>query len=688
MNKSRAIIKVIIALIFLGVVFTGWAQYTRTNVAELSIEDLVNLQITSVSKKQTPLAQSPAAVAVLTADDIQRIGATSIPEALRVIPGLNVAQVSANRWAVSARGFNDEYANKLLVLVDGRTVYTPTFGGVYWNSEDVVLEDLDRIEVIRGPGATLWGANAVDGVINIITKSAKETQGGLVSADYGTEDQPSVTARYGGQITTNLFYRVYVKYFNRDGFDDTHGHSMDDNWNVARGGFRMDWEPDEKNTFTLLGDYYGGSYGEQVGKTSVIPLTNAVLGIQAPISGGDLLGRWTHQISEESDLKVQAYYDHYERGDPFGGGVIMATPGEFSDNENTMHERRDTWDLDIQHRFPLGHRNDIVWGVGYRRTEDKISSDGVAITWKINHEADDLYSAFVQDEITVVEDRLHVTIGSKFEHNVDTGFEFEPSGRIAWTPTEHQTIWGSIARAVRTPTRLENDARVDIMSFPTMSGPGIASSFGNPSLDSEQVLAYELGYRFEPTRKLSFDVTAFYNDYDLAYSVPGTPGLDPNPNPFPHLVLPYNYTNGITGCTYGVELLAQWQVTERWRLSASYSWLQTAFGGNLLAAQTSPEHQFNVRSSVDLGRGWEFDSALYYVDQVKSQSQNVTGAFTTIPAYVRMDLGLTWRPNDHLEFSVWGQNLLDGGHTEFASYKTPNTAEIPRSIFGKITWRF
>ena len=221
-----------------------------------------------------------------------------------------------------------------------------------------------------------------------------------------------------------------------------------------------------------------------------------------------------------------------------------------------------------------------------------------------------------------------------------------------------------------------------------MFGPGLASAFGNPNLDSEDVLAYELGYRFEPTRKLSFDITAFYNDYNLAYSVPGTPGLDPNPNPFPHFVQPYNYTNGITGSTYGVELLAQWQVTERWRLSASYSWLQTAFGGNLLAAQTSPENQFNIRSSLDLGRGWEFDSALYYVDQVKSQSQNVTGAFTAIPAYVRMDLGLTWRPNEHLEFSIWGQNLLDGGHPEFASYKTPNVAEVPRSIFGKITWRF
>jgi iron complex outermembrane recepter protein len=654
-------------------------------LGEMSIEELVNLQITSVSRRQTPLVQSPAAVAVLTGDDIRRLGAQSIPEALRAVPGLQVARISASKWAISSRGFNDEYANKLLVLVDGRTVYTPTFGGVYWNVQDVVLEDLDRIEVIRGPGATLWGANAVNGVINIITKSARETQGALVSSSFGTEDRPSVSARYGGQLSSNVFYRVYVNCFDRAGFDDASGRSMSDEWNMARGGFRLDWEPDEQSTFTLLGDYYDGSYGEQVGKSSVYPATNVILGIDAPASGGNVLGRWTRRFSDESELKLQIYYDHYQRELPYGGGVIVAAPNDFEENQNLMGERRDTWDLDLQHRFALGQRQSMVWGVGYRRTEDKIASNGVEIFWSRTHSEDDLFSAFVQNEITLVEDRLRLTLGSKFEHNDYTGYEVQPTARLLWTPAEHQTYWASVARAVRTPTRMERDSRVNVTTFVLPdSTPGIVSVFGNPNLDSEEVLAYEIGWRFEPARRLSFDVAAFFNDYQLAAAVPSGSGYEPDPPP-PHALQSYAYMNDISGHTYGVELLAQWQATERWRLTAGYNWLQSDFD-NLALAQSNPEHQFNVRSSVDLGRGWEFNAAAYFVDEI----QSVPGGTTTvtIPAYARLDLGLTWRPNSHLELSIWGQNLLDEGHPEFASYKTSNVTEIPRSIYGQITWRF
>lgn len=658
---------------------------TSLRLADFNIEDLVNLEVMSVSKRETPLMESPAAIAVLTAGDIHRLGATSIPEALRAVPGLQVARVSANRWAISSRGFNDEYSNKLLVLVDGRSVYTPTFGGVYWNVEDVVLEDLDRIEVIRGPGATLWGANAVNGVINIITKSARETQGALVSSSFGTEDRPSVSARYGGQLSSNLFYRVYVNYFDRAGFDDASGRSMSDEWNMARGGLRLDWEPDEQNTFTLLGDYYDGSYGEQVGKTSVFPPAYNVLGIEAPASGGNVLGRWTRRFSDESELKLQIYYDHYQRKHPYGGGVIVAAPNEFDEDQNLMGERRDTWDLDLQHRFALGQRQSMVWGVGYRRTEDKIASNGIEIFWERTHSEDDLFSAFVQDEITAVEDRLRLTLGSKIEHNDYTGCELQPAARLLWTPVEHQTYWASVARAVRTPTRLERDSRVNFTTFVLPdSTPGIVSAFGNPNLDSEEVLAYEIGCRFEPARRLSFDVAAFFNDYQLAWAGPSGFGFEPDPPP-PHALQSYTYVNDISGQTYGVELLAQWQATERWRLIAGYNWLHTDFD-NLALAQSSPEHQFNVRSSVELGRGWEFNAAAYFVDEVQSIPQGTT--VVTIPSYARLDLGLTWRPNSHLELSIWGQNLLDEGHPEFASYKTPNIAEIPRSIVARLILRF
>ena len=657
-----------------------------TRLDELSIEQLVNLQITSVSKKETRLSASPAAVAVLTADDIRRLGATSIPEALRAIPGVQVARVSANTWAVSARGFNDEYSNKLLVLVDGRSIYTPTFGGVYWNAQDVVLEDLERIEVIRGPGATLWGANAVNGVINIITKSAKETQGGLVTTIYGTEDQPTVSGRYGGQLSSNLYYRVYVKYFNREGFSGGEGCDRADDWNMARGGFRMDWEADDRNSCTLSGDYYDGTFDEQIGKNSIYPPSYPVFSGEGANVGGDVLGRWTHQFSEDSELKLQLYYDHYERQHPYGGGVLVAAPNEFDPARNLMGERRDTWDLDAQHRFALGTREDIVWGTGYRYTRDALTSGGAEIFWDPQSDDDNIFNAFAQDDIALIPDRLRLTLGSKLEHNDYTGWEVQPAAKLLWTPEAHQTYWASVARAVRMPTRLERNARVNITAFTAPdSTPGLASAFGNPEADSETLLAYEVGCRFEPVRKLSLDLAGFYNDYDLLATSTPTTGFEATPAP-PHLLQSYTYVNGLHGGTYGAELLVQWQATDRWRLTGSYGWLGNTFPEDSIFHRSSPEHQASLRSSLELGRGWQFNSAAYFVDQVQAYPQGVTQV--TIPSYVRLDLGLSWQPSKNLEISCWGQNLLDSQHPEFASYKNPDLIEIPRTFYGKITWHF
>ena len=657
------------------------------SLGELSLEQLVDLQITSVSKRETALASSPAAVAVLTQEDIRRLGATSIPEALRAVPGVDVAQIRANAWAVSVRGFNDEYANKLLVLMDGRSIYTPTFGGVFWNLQDVVLEDLDRIEVVRGPGATLWGANAVNGVINIITKSARETQGALVSSSYGTLDQPSVTARYGGKLATNLFYRVYVKYFNRDSFEDNTGRDEGDDWSMTRGGLRLDWEAGN-NTITVSGDYFDGHYGEQVGKTSLFPASYQVFSVEAPASGGNILGRWSHPFTEESEMRVQVYYDHYDQDEPFGGGVLVAAPNEFDPGQNYISERRDTWDIDAQHNFVLGDRQAVVWGLGYRHTQDKMSSGGTEIFFQPEEGHDDIFSAFVQDEVTIVPERWQFTIGTKVEHDNVNGWEAEPSGRLLWTPTEHQTYWASVARAVRTPTRLERDSRINLLTFNVPVGPltnGMASALGNPDAESEELLAYELGCRFEPTRKLSFDVAAFYNDYSLLVAQSMSPGFEFSPAP-PHLLQAYASVNDVHGRSYGTELLTHWQVTGQWRLTAGYTWLRTEFASRPSIALSSPEHQVNLRSTLQLGRQWEINGALYYVDQVQSVPQGT--AEMTIPAYVRADLGVTWKPGRNLEISVWGQNLQAESHTEFASYKTPNQGRIPRTVYGKITWRF
>lgn len=667
-------------------------QAETTNALELSsfsLEELINIDVTSVGKKETKLFRSPAAIAVLTADDLKRLGANSLPEALRAVPGIQVARISANRWAVSARGLNDEYSNKLLVLVDGRSVYTPLFGGVHWNGQDIVLEDLDRIEVIRGPGATLWGANAVNGVINIITKSAKETQGGLVSATVGTEDQPSISARYGGKISSNLYYRVYAKYFNRDGFEDARGRSMSDEWDVARGGIRLDWEASEQNTLTLLADYFGGTFGEKVGKTAIYPVpTSREIGVDSETTSGNILGRWTSKFSEESELKLQVYYDQNRREHAFGGGVLVAQPGEFNPDQNKLEERRDTWDVDLQHRFALGERQDVVWGLGYRRSQDHISSKGTEFMWTRERSADDLYSAFLQDEIEIVPDQLAFTIGTKLEHNDYTGFEVQPAGRLAWTPNEQHTVWASIARAVRTPTRLEMNARANIAAYPpsaTIPLPVLVTAFGKPDARSEESLSYELGYRYEPMRRLSFDISAYFNEYDLLANSanPGQVVMDLPP----YYLQSFGYHNDIHGHTYGTELLVQWQPTDYWRLSAAYTWWRGDFEGEPYIDVTNPEHQFNLRSSLALGHGWEFNTVGYFVDSVRALREGDANPMQ-IDSYVRLDLGLSWAPSEHFEFSVWAQNLLDEGHPEFANYKSRHVAEIPRSFFAKVTWRF
>jgi iron complex outermembrane receptor protein len=652
-------------------------------LTELSIEELVNVEISSVAKKPTLLYEAPAAVAVLTQEDIRRLGATSLPEALRAVPGLAVARLNANKWAVSSRGFADEYANELLVLVDGRSVYTPSFGGVYWNVQDLVLEDLDRIEVIRGPGATLWGANAVNGVINLITKSAKETQGVLLSSSFGTEDQPSISARYGGQLASNLFYRVFAKYFNRDGFSDAHGLEMEDDWRVTRGGLRLDWEPSEANTFTLLGDYYDGTYGEPVSRAALFPPTNVLLRVEAPMSGAYALGRWQRRFSEESELKLQVYFDQYERNHPFGGAMLVAGP-DLAETERLPGETRDTWDLDLQHRFALSRRQDVIWGVGYRYSEDHYVPNGCEVRLVPDRRGDQLFNVFLQDEITVVGDRLRLTLGSKFERNDYTGLEVQPGARLLWTPTERHSIWTSVARAVRTPTHFERGVEGNLTAIP----PAMIRLYSNPELTSEKLLAYEIGYRVEPTSRLSFDLAAFYNDYqDLIVSDPGPPRLQFTTSPY--LVVPFTYVNRPPGHTYGAEVLAQWLATDHWRLTGGYSWLHTALaeGNTLSTGDDFPQQQFHLRSSLDLSHGWELDAALYCTDQISVLSADFVHS-TSIPAYARLDVGLHWRPNKRLELAVWGQNLFDNGHPEYGSYKTSAVVEIPRTVYGKVTWRF
>ena len=630
----------------------------------------MNESVTSVAKRETKLNDSAAAISVVTQDDIRRFGITTIPDALRLVPGLDVAEINSHEWAVSARGFDNEFANKLLVLVDGRSVYESGYGGVIWDVQDMAMEDIDRIEVIRGPGASLWGANAVNGVINIITKSAKETQGTLVSVTGGTFDQPTTTVRYGGQLATNLYYRVYGKFSNRDGLETSTGQDAPDRTLNFQGGMRLDWEPSDENKLTLQGDWYRNRLVENQEVASLLPPYALNFNEVNYNSGGNVLGRWTHDFSESSSFTVQAYYDR------------------LTEEQAGAAETANTLDFDAQHRFALGTRNDITWGLGYRDVAADYRSS-FFVGWDPDTSHDQLLSSFVQDEISLVPDRLKLTLGSKFEHNDYTGFEFEPSARLLWTPTEEQTVWAAISRAVRTPawSDLHYDANLTVIPpVPPLSPlPVLISSHGNPSLDDEDLIAYELGYRVEATKHVSLDVAGFYNDYRqlIAPTLVTTSILTGSTPPYAQVVS--TDENAGSAHSYGVEISARWDVTDYWHLVANYSWLDLQLGFNSNYFQSGPEHQAQLRSSLDLPDHFELNGDVSFVDQVITPS--ILGQ-TSVPSYVRLDLGLVWHATKNLELGIWGQNLAQSLHTEYTSYKTPLITEIPRGVMARITVHF
>ena len=413
------------------------AEEREEDLTTLGLEELMNIEVTSVSKKLEKRSGAAAALYVITEEDIRRSGATSIPEALRLVPGVEVSRIDSNKWAIGVRGFGSRLARSMLVLIDGRSVYTPLFAGTYWEVQDTLLEDIDRIEVIRGPGGTLWGANAVNGVINIITKHSRDTQGLLATAGGGTEERAFGSARYGGTLGETFTYRLYGKYFDRDGGFVPRGDDYDA-WSMSRGGFRTDWAMGPQDTLKVQGDLYDGDAGQHAVITRFRPPFTQVVEDDATLSGANLLGRWRHEVSDRSDLALQAYYDNTYRREP------------------SFRERRNTFDLDFQHRFGIPWRQEIIWGLGYRLTADNTGSVPT-IVFRPRDRSDDLYSLFAQDEVTVIEDKLRLIVGSKFEHNDYSGFEFQPSGRLVWTPAGSHVVWGSISRAVRTPSRLDHD---------------------------------------------------------------------------------------------------------------------------------------------------------------------------------------------------------------------------------------
>jgi len=618
------------------------------DLTDLSLEQLMGIQveITSLAKKPQDPFKAPAAVYVLDSEDIRRSGVTSLPEALRLVPGVHVARADSSLWDVGIRGFNAGRSNKLLVLIDGRSVYAPLFGGTFWEIQDTMIEDVDRIEVIRGPGASVWGANAVNGVINIITKKTKDTLGSLGSI-HVSENERVVSLRHGaefGPAEENGAWRAYAKMRDADQSKDIFAPGYnDDEWWHRRAGFRSDWDPEVDESVTVQGDVYDGKLEYDSWWTDHINGDYPVH-VTSRQGGTNLLGRWTTQVADDETLTVQAYYDRTERSNLF------------------YREDRDTVDVEFSHHVELSDTHDVVWGAGWRGSEARTSGTN-QFNFSPRRRKLTIGNLFVQDEITIVPETFSITLGSKFEHNTFTGWEAQPTGRFAWTPSEEQTVWGAVSQAVRTPSPLERDGFIAALGFPddgTQGFDGLVAFVPGKDLDVENLTAYELGWRMRATDELTVDVATFYHDYrNLATDEYQTPQALP-----PTTVLfPLASMNTMEGYVRGGEITVEYAASESWRLTSGYSYMDVYFNTHNATTvpwakddeKNEPQGVFLLRSYHDLNEQWEFDWTLYHVDEL---------AGTGVPSYWKGDVRLGYRPDERTEISLGIVNLFHDGEQE------------------------
>jgi iron complex outermembrane receptor protein len=649
----------------------AWPQQQSQDLTTRSIEDLMDIKVTSVSKTEQTLSRTAAAVFVISQADIAQSGATNIPDLLRVVPGMDVSEINGSTWAISTRGLNGRFSNELLVLVDGRPVYTQTSGGVYWDTVDLPLEDIGRIEVIRGPGGSVWGANAVNGVVNIITKSSSDTHGGLVVVGGGNVDQGFGTVQYGGKEGTNTDYRVYGKYLNQDHLPDSAGQDGGDGWHMLRGGFRTDSVLSPKDNLMLEGDIYTAREGIPTINFPSVTATALQNAEQlANLSGGFLEGAWDHAFSPHSDTTMRASYDRYER-------------------EDILEENRSTLDFDFQHHFSGWTRQNIVWGLAYQYSPSS-SIGNLTASFVPARFTTQLFSSFVQDEIAVIPNRLFLTVGTKLEHNSYTGFDLMPSVRVALTPGPRRTLWAAVSKADRTPSELDTSARSTLSGFSGPGGiPSLVTFIGNPLVRNERLIGYEMGYRTMVLKQLSIDFTAYYNSYgNQETSEPSTPFLENTPAPA-HVIVPITYENLSHGAAYGVEVSVNWQPTKRWTLSPGYAFEQihmhlapTSQDTTSVdeAEESSPDNSAQFRSHLLVGHGLTWDASAYFVGRLTNPSES---------SYTRLDTQLSWQFSERASLSFVGQNLLKDHHEEFVdSTETARTTEVKRSAYVKLTWHF
>lgn len=637
----RGFVGIVLCIAFgLTPVFAQTPATTATSpqsLKKLSIEELMDLEVTSVSRRPEKLSEAASAIQVITSEDIHRSGATTLPEVLRLASNLHVAQVDSSQWAISARGFNNSLANKMLVSIDGRSVYTPLHAGVFWDIQDTLLEDIDRIEVISGSGTTLWGANAVNGIISITTKRAQETQGLLVETGGGSLPRSFLNLRYGGRIGSSSHFRVYGKAFSRDRTVFSNEREADNHWRMGQVGFRLDWQKLRANTLTVQGDFYDGQVNNPNNQDT-------------DLKGGNVLARWSRVFSDRSDISLQLYYDRTHR----------RIPGSFAEDLTT-------YNVDFQHRLQLGDRNDLVWGLEYRQIHDDIRNSNMLafLPAQVRRRR---YSGFIQDEISLIKERLNLTAGIKIERNDYSGIELQPSLRATLRMGQRQMVWGATSRALRTPSRIDTEL------FIPAQPPFLLA--GGPNFKSEQSLGYELGYRTHPHDKISLAASTFYNDYTNLRSLEQVNA----PKPFPLVI-----ANGLAGASYGLELTADYQVTDWWRLRSGFTEMRIHIRPQATSTDRSngsgeshdPNRHGILRSSFEPISCLQIDSAFRFVSEIANQR---------LPGYAELDLRLAWEPKRSLEFSITGQNLLHDRHAEFGS--PTSRQEIARSVYGKVVWRF
>jgi iron complex outermembrane receptor protein len=646
------------------------AQGGSSDLSQMNLEQLSKVEVTSVSKKEQKLGDTASAVYVITQEDIRNSGAASLPEALRMVPGLDVAQINGNRWAVSARGFGEEYADKMLVLIDGRSVFDPLFTGVFWNEQDIMLEDVDRIEVIRGPGATLWGTNAVNGVINVITKSSRDTQGVLLTAGTGDVQRMFGSVRYGGKLGKSASYRLYSKYSDDSPAGVISGQPSHDSWRASSGGFRVDAAKSDHDFFVVEGQGFAMSSGtDEAGMISYAPPYFSTYVDEADYSGQNVMGRWIHKSFAGSETTVQASYGHVEQPET---GVLV---------------RGNTVSLSLQHELPIGSRHDVVFGTEYDFRAGETSSTLPIVWWTPSNPRYGVASGFIQDEMLFRNGKFRVTTGLRLEHDSLSGVSLQPNARGLWKINTRNSVWLAYSQANRSPSPSDTEMQVNLAAFPGPGGTQVLRLVGNPDVESEKLHAFELGYRVQPTRTLSFDVATFYNHYwNLIGQAPGQPFFEAGAPA--RLVLPLVLQNNISGNTFGGELATEWAPFSTVQFRASYSLLEMDLSEKLPSGTNAvsqlegktPRHQLYTGSSLKLPRRFTLNNSLRFVDRRTAEPE--------IPGYTEVDSNLSWRKADALEFTAGVKNLLNKEHIEFITQEGGVPIALGRRVYGKVTWHF